>query len=80
MKPGARVRRRVYMTRALALAEVFDCIEVFYNRTAFTAIWAASVPRRSDRPLRKAGKCLETRDSPVAMGHLRNTEGLSARR
>ena len=28
-----RVRKRIYKTRNLARADVFDCIEAFYNRT-----------------------------------------------
>lgn len=28
-----RVRKRLYKTRELARADIFDCIEVFYNRT-----------------------------------------------
>lgn len=29
----ARIRKRIYKTRDLARADVFDCIEAFYNRT-----------------------------------------------
>lgn len=28
-----RIRKRVYKNRELACAHVFDCIEVFYNKT-----------------------------------------------
>jgi putative transposase len=28
-----RIRKRIYKTRGLARADVFDCIEAFYNRT-----------------------------------------------
>jgi putative transposase len=28
-----RIRKRIYKTRDLARADIFDCIEVFYNRT-----------------------------------------------
>lgn len=27
-----RVKKRIYKTRDLARADIFDCIEVFYNR------------------------------------------------
>lgn len=53
-----RVRKRIYKTRDLARADVFDYIEVFYNKPAATATLAASVPRPSNRPRREAGKCL----------------------
>ena len=29
-----RIRKRIYKTRVLARADVFDYIEVFYNRTS----------------------------------------------
>ena len=41
-----RIRKRVYKTRDLARADIFDYTEVFYNRTRRHSHLAASVPRR----------------------------------
>ena len=48
-----RIRKRIYKTRDTARAVVFDYIEVFTTALAATAIWTASVPRRSNSPLRE---------------------------
>ncbi|GAB2490776.1 hypothetical protein GCM10027082_47280 [Comamonas humi] len=48
-----RIRKRIYKTRDMARAEVFDYIEVFY-----TVIWAESAPRHLRTPGREAGICL----------------------
>lgn len=53
-----RVKKRIYKTRDLARADVFDYIEMFYNRTDGTAISAASVTRPLSRPHNEAGACL----------------------
>jgi putative transposase len=52
-----RIRKRIYKTRDLARADIFDYIEVFYNRGA-TVTSAASVRRPSNRPHREDRICL----------------------
>jgi putative transposase len=41
-----RIKKRIYITRDIARAEIDDYIEMFYNRTRRTAISAGSVRRR----------------------------------
>jgi putative transposase len=36
-----RIRKRIYKTRDLTRADIFDYIEAFYNRSADTVISAA---------------------------------------
>ncbi len=40
-----RVRKRIYKTRDLARADVFNYIEVLYNQIFATSIWVALVTR-----------------------------------
>jgi putative transposase len=53
-----RIRKRIYKTRDLARADIFDYIEVFYNRARATVTSAASVRRPSNRPRREDRICL----------------------
>ena len=52
-----RVRKRIYKTRELARADIFDYIEVFYNRHRRHSHRGGSVPRSSNRPRRAAPGC-----------------------
>jgi putative transposase len=52
-----RVRKRIYKTRELARADIFDYIEVFYNRTRRHSPSAALVPRPLNGPRREAPAC-----------------------
>jgi len=49
-----RIRKRIYKTRDLSRADIFDCIEVFYSRAHVTAI-----PARQPAGLR-AGPVVRT--------------------
>lgn len=59
-----RIRKRIYKTWNLARADIFDYIEVFYNRArrhshlGGTVTSAASVRRPSNRPHREVRICL----------------------
>ncbi|EPN0236325.1 IS3 family transposase, partial [Enterobacter hormaechei] len=57
-----RIRKRIYKTRDLARADIFDYIEVFYNRARrhshLGGVTAASVRRPSNRPRREDRICL----------------------
>lgn len=48
-----RIRKRIYKTRELTRADIFDLIE-----RNDTAIWVRSVPRRLNAPQCKVGICL----------------------
>ena len=48
-----RIRKRIYKTRVLPRADIFDDIDLFYNRAGDTATSAASVRRPSNRPRRE---------------------------
>ena len=52
-----RVNRQHYRSRAEARADIFDYIEVFYNRTRATVTSAALVPRPLNGPRREAPAC-----------------------
>lgn len=52
-----RIRKRIYKTRDLARADVFDYIEVFYNRARRHSHLGGVVPRRSKSRRREAGIC-----------------------
>lgn len=54
-----RIRKRIYKTRGLARADIFDYIEVFYNRARTDATSAASVRRPLNRPRREDRICLQ---------------------
>ncbi len=54
-----RNSKRIYKNRDLARADVFDYIEVFYNRAGATVTPAASVRRPSNRPRREDRICLQ---------------------
>ena len=53
-----RIRKRIYKTRDLARADVFDYIEVFTTEPAAIVTWAASVPRPLKVPRYETGKCV----------------------
>lgn len=53
-----RIRKRIYKTRDLARADIFDYIEVFYNRARRHSHLGASVRRPSHRPRREDRICL----------------------
>lgn len=55
-----RIRKRIYKTRDLSRADIFDYIEVFYNRPDATTISAASALRPSDRLRREDRLCLQS--------------------
>lgn len=59
-----RIRKRIYKTRDMARADIFDYIEVFYNRDA-TAISVASARRPSKRPRREDRNCLPERGHSI---------------
>ncbi len=59
---GKRVRKRIYKTRDLTRADVFDYIEVFFTiEQDVTAIWVASVLRRLSAPQFEVRVCLPHR-------------------
>ena len=63
---GQLVWQASYKTRDMARADVFDYIEVFYNRSrAATVIWAESAPRRLSAPGHEAGICLPDRGQSI---------------
>lgn len=53
-----RIRKRIYKTRAVARGDIFDYIDVFYNRTRRHSHLGALVLRPSKRTHREDGKCL----------------------
>lgn len=53
-----RIRKRIYKTRALARADIFDYIEVFYNWVRRHVTSAASVRRTLNMPRREDKICL----------------------
>ncbi len=62
-----RIKKRIYKTRDLARADIFDYIEVFYNRTRdATATSAASAQRPLNRPHFEAWRCLRYRGKSSA--------------
>lgn len=54
-----RIRKRIYKTKDLARADIFDYIEVFYNRPGATVISAASARKPPNRPRREDRICLQ---------------------
>lgn len=46
-----QIKKRIYTTREIATAEIYEYIEMFYNRTGDTAISVGSV-RRPLKPFR----------------------------
>jgi putative transposase len=44
-----RIRKRIYKTRDLAKADVFDYIEVFYNRTRRHSLLGGVTPEAFER-------------------------------
>ena len=54
---NGRIRKRIYKTSELERADIFDCIEVLYNRPAVTVTLAASVPGPLNGPRREASAC-----------------------
>lgn len=53
-----RIRKRIYKTRDLARADVFD---YFTTEPDATVTWVASVPRSLKAPRYEVGKCLPER-------------------
>ncbi len=53
-----RIRKRIYKTRDMARADVFDYIEVFYNRTRRHSHLGGALPRPLKAPRYEARKCL----------------------
>lgn len=53
-----RTRKRIYKTRDLSRADIFDYIEVFCNEPDVIAISVMSVPRRLNVAQCEAGNCL----------------------
>lgn len=66
-----RVRKRVYKTRDMARADVFDYIEAFTIKLVVTPIWVASAPRHMNVPQPEAAKCLKFRSSPIQITDFR---------
>jgi len=63
------IRKRVYPTRDAARADVFDYIE-----RRVTAIWAASVPRRSKPQAQPPGRLRDRGNSMAPRRHLPPSE------
>ncbi|NYY73390.1 hypothetical protein DMN57_02170 [Escherichia coli] len=53
------MRKRIYKTRDLARADIFDYIEVFYNRARRHSHLGGSVRRPLNRPRREDRICLQ---------------------
>jgi len=64
------IRKRIYKTRDMARADVFDYIEVFTTERVVTVTWAASALRPLKAPHFEAGKCLRERGSPDPAQHV----------
>jgi putative transposase len=60
-----RIRKRVYKTRDLARADIFDYIEVFYNRTRRRRHIGGGGPEPLSRLQREGAKCLGNGASPA---------------
>ena len=58
-----RIKKRVYKTREMARADVFDYIEVFYNRKRRHSHLGGVSPRLSNKPHFEARQC------PPFQGH-----------
>ncbi len=59
-----RIRKWIYKTRDMARADIFDYIEVFYNR-ARRHSHLGSVQRPSKRPRREDRNCLQERGHSI---------------
>ena len=60
-----RIRKRIYKTRDMARADVFDYIEVFYNRTRRHSHLGGVSLRPLKVPHFEAGKCLWERGQSI---------------
>ena len=56
-----RIRKRIYKTRDMARADVFDYIEVFYNRSRRHSHLGGVSPEAFERARACAGVCRQER-------------------
>lgn len=60
-----RIKKRVYRTRAMAHAEIYDYIEMFYNRTRRHSHLSGVSPEACEAVSKRAEWCPERLGSPV---------------
>jgi len=69
-----RIRKRIYKTRDMARADVFDYIEAFYNRTRRHSHLGGVSPEPLKEPHFEAGKCLWGRGQSIQTENRRKTQ------
>lgn len=55
-----RIKKHIYKNRELAIADIADYIDTFYNRTRRHSIWAASA-RKTSRQRRNGANLVSTK-------------------
>lgn len=62
-----RIRNRIYKTRDMDRADIFDYIEVFYNRARRHSHLGGVSPEAFKRPRREDSECLRERSHSTVM-------------